>query len=525
MPTPTPGRTRNLVLCFASVASFALPLAVQEPADPFEGFDAWVDAVMAEWDVPGLGVAVVHEGAVVLAQGYGMRDLEEGLPVTPDTLFPIGSNTKSFTATLIGMLVDEGRLGWDDPIRTHLPDLQLHDAYATTEMTAEDLLTHRSGLPRHDLYWLATNKSRAELFAGLQYLEPSRSFRSEFQYQNLMYLTAGILTERITGETWEAQIVSRILRPLGMDRAVVSIERMQADPDFARGYAASEGKIVRIPYRTVDEVGPAGSIDASAADMAKYLRFHLDRGKVGDEQLLSEASWRAMQSPQMVITGPLLERLKDGPEVGAYSYGLGLMVGSYRGRTHVRHGGGIDGFISAMEWLPNEEIGVIALSNSSANGTVPNLVARNVFDRLLGLEPIDWAERARERDKEMEAAVEEMQAADLAAARPGTSPSHALEELAGLYEHAGYGTARVELVGDTLQLQVVGLEVPLRHYHYDVFLVPYDLPEDDVVSSFGGWKVRFEYDDAGEITRLSVPLEGALPKIAFDRVQEPAADD
>ncbi len=245
------------------------------------------------------------------------------------------------------MYVDEGALAWDTPIRTVLPEFRLHDPVATAGMTPVDLLSHRSGLPRHDLFWYATGKSRTELIAGLHHLEPSASFRSKYQYQNL-----------------------------------------------------------------------------------------------------------------------------------------------------------------------------IALSNTSHTGTVPALVVRNAFDRMLGLEPIDWAARARKREAEAKAKVEEAKKADLAAAVADTKPSHPLADYAGDYEHAGYGKASVRVEGDGLILEVVGIEFPLEHYHYDLFSVPYDLPADAAAAGFGGVKIRFDYDDAGAINVVSVPLEPAISPIRFVRVSD-----
>ncbi len=196
------------------------------------------------------------------------------------------------------------------------------------------------------------------------------------------------------------------------------------------------------------------------------------------------------------------------------------MLGGYRGRKHVSHGGGIDGFISAMEWLPDEQIGVVALSNTSLTGTVPQLVVRNVFDRLLGLEPIDWAARARKREAEAKQEADAAKKADLAAAVPDTSPSDPLSDYAGDYGHPGYGTASVRIYEDSLILKVVGIEFPLEHHHYDVLSVPYDLPARRLAAGFGGVKIRFDYDDAGTINVVSVPLEPAVSPIRFQRTSD-----
>lgn len=507
---------RARLLAAIALAFVAVPLWSDTVDERLDGFDPWVESIMQEWKVPGLGVAIVEDGKTVFARGYGWRNVEDKLPVTRDTLFAIGSNTKSFTATLLAMQVDDGALAWDDPIRTVLPEFRLHDPAATDEMTAVDLLSHRSGLPRHDLYWYATGRNRSELLAGLHHLAPSASFRSRYQYQNLMFMTAGIVSERIGGKSWEELVQERILTPLGIERATFSVIQMQEDDDFSYGYGADE-EIERVPFRNIDAIGPAGSINMSARDLAAYVRFHLAYGKVGDEQILKEASARLMQLPQMVLTGPLQQRLQDGPEIGDPTYGLGLMVSTYRGHKHVSHGGGIDGFISAMEWLPDEKIGVIALSNTSHTGTAPALVVRNAFDRMLGLEPIDWAGRARKREAEAKEKTEEAKKTDLAAAVADTSPSHPLADHAGEYEHAGYGKASVWTDGDGLVLEVAGIELPLRHYHYDVWTVPYDLPASAAAAGRGGAKVRFDYGNDGKINVVAVPLEPSVSPIRFQR--------
>ncbi len=217
------------------------------------------------------------------------------------------------------MYVDEGALAWDTPIRTVLPEFRLHDPVATGQMTAVDLLSHRSGLPRHDLFWYATGKSRTELIAGLHHLAPSASFRSKYQYQNLMFLTAGVVAERIGGKSWKELVEERIFHPLGIERATFSVDRMQQDDNFSYGYGAEQEiervrRVRRVPFRNIDAIGPAGSINTSARELARYVLFHLAYGKVGDTQLLKEDSARLMQLPQMVMTGPLQERLQDGPE-------------------------------------------------------------------------------------------------------------------------------------------------------------------------------------------------------------------
>ena len=504
------------------------PVLAVDARDALEGFDGWVEEVMKEWKVPGLGVAIVFEDEIVLAKGYGYRDLDDALPADGDTLFAIGSNSKSFTATILAMLEDEGRLDWNAPIREHLPAFRLHDPVATEQMSAVDLLAHRSGLPRHDLAWYGSPKSRAELFAMLRHLEPTAQFRERFQYQNLMFMTAGILAEELTGKSWEDLVAERIFGPLGMGRANFSVEAMRNDPNHAVAHThTGDSEIEQIPFRNIDAIGPAGSINASAAEMARYVLFHMNLGKVGPAEdaarLLSEENAVRMQTPQMVITGPLRARFAGHDEIGDPAYGLGLMTSTYHGRRHVYHGGGIDGFISAMEWLPDDRIGVVVLSNTNGSGSVPTIVARNVFDRFLGLQPVDWSARLKKQQEEGEAAAEANRQQAVDARHKGTTPSHPLEDYAGRYAHPAYGEATVTLVGDALQVETAAFTVPLEHYHYDVFAVPDDLIGP--AAGFSGAKLLFGYDKDGTIDRVEIPLEPTTEDIVFNRSADERLSD
>jgi len=491
------------------LAVFSLASGETQQSD-LAGFDDFVTSVMAEWKVPGVAVAAFKNGKVVLAKGYGYRNIEEKLPVTDKTLFAIGSNSKSFTATLLGMLVDDGKIDWDKPVREYLPDFRLYDPFASEQMTPRDLVCHRSGLPRHDALWYASSLTREQLFQRLRYLEPTKSFRTTYQYQNLMFMTAGYLAGQVEDSKWEDLVRARIFSPLDMKRSNFSVEESQRDSDFSYPYEERENKVVRIPFRNIDEIGPAGSINSSVEEMARYIQFHIDQGKVGEEQLLSKANSREMQRPQMVAGG-------DPPhkELGYSSYGLGLSVTAYRGRKLVQHGGGIDGFISAMAWLPNDKIGVMVLSNFSGNNPVPTLVTRNLFDRLLGLDQVDWVGRTLEQQKKQEKAQQESEKKKLAERKEGTKLSHALADYAGSYEHPAYGRIQINAGGTGLQYQYLGISGNLNHYHYDIFEVE-KVPGNPLAET----KVTFLYDKKGDIDRVTVPLEPSVEDIVFSRVDE-----
>lgn len=479
------------------------------------GFDAWVEQVMQEWHVPGVAVGAVKDGKVVLLQGYGYRDVESQTPVTPHTLMAIGSNSKSFTVVLMGQLVDSGKLDWDKPVRDYLPEFRLHDDYATANMRVRDLVTHVSGLPRHDLLWYGRSLGREELFDRLQYLEPTTSFRGRWQYQNLMFMTAGYLVERVTGRSWDDLINERIFGPLGMERSNTSVDAMPSSDDFSYPYRydRDDDEVRRIPFRNIDNVGPAGSINSSVEEMVRYIQMHLDSGAV-DEQTRIVAADNAvlMQTPQSV-TG----RRDQYPELGPSTYGFGLMVTTYRGHKMVSHGGGIDGFISAMGWLPYDGIGVMVLSNMSGEANpVPGLIQYRVFDDLLGLEPVDWnarnheqVERGRKRQEEEEAKRAEERV-------EGTSPSHELPAYTGIYSHPAYGSMTISLRDGQLRMEYDQFEATLRHFHFDVF---------EAESGDGGvleGRVQFLMASNGKIDRLAMRLEPALDHpIEFTKQEEP----
>jgi CubicO group peptidase (beta-lactamase class C family) len=279
----------------------------QSPSAPanFAGLDSFVEQVMRDWKVPGLALAVVKDGQIVYAKGYGYRDVKNGLKVTPDTLFAIGSCSKAFTAAAIGILVDEGKLEWDKPVRSYLPDFTLWDEYATAHLTVRDLITHQSGLPRHDLMWYGSPLSGQELFERLRYLEPSKPLHAKFQYNNLMFMTAGVLIGKVSGGTWEEFVQRRLLDPLGMKTTRLSVRDLAQTADASLPYNETNGEIKVIPYRNIDAIGPAGSINSSVNEMSHWLVAQLDKGKYNGKQLISEASLRENHTPQIVSGGEL----------------------------------------------------------------------------------------------------------------------------------------------------------------------------------------------------------------------------
>jgi N-acyl-D-amino-acid deacylase len=496
------------------IAFAACGIRADSPA--LEGLDAFVDGVLAEWKVPGLAVAVVKEGEVVLMKGYGFRDREARLPVTAKTLFAIGSISKSFAATGLGMLVDQGKLTWDTPVRDVLPEFRLKDRVAAEGATPRDLLSHRTGMPRHDRLWYGSGLSRRELFERLRFLEPDREFRSGWQYNNLMYLAAGMLDERLSGKGWEESTRERIFRPLGMSASNFSVLDSQKSDDFARPYGKVGDEVRLVPFYNIDSLAPAGAINSNVEEMIRYVRFHLDGGKYGESQILSARTAERLRSPETVLAESLAGPLNNPtnfPELGRMSYGLGFFLTTYRGHEVAWHSGSIDGFSALMTLLPRDRAGVIVLTNLSGNRPAPICVTRRILDRLLELEPIDWIGRARELDRKAEQAArasKEREAAESSA----SSPSHAWAEYAGTFEHPAYGVAEVTASGGGLTLAWRGGTTPLLHRRYDIFETGTSDEDDNPIPKV---RLTFAYGSDGAIDRLAMALEPAVADVVFAR--------
>lgn len=472
-----------------------------------KGFDTFVTKTMEEWKVPGLGISIVKDGKVIFSKGFGFRDVKKGLKVTPRTLFAIGSCSKAFTAVTMGILVDEGKLDWDKPVREYLPSFKLKDPFATEGMTPRDLVCHRSGLPRHDSMWYGSSATRKELFDRLQYLEASKDFRTTFQYQNLMFMTAGYMVGRIAGTTWEKFVQDRIFGPLGMNDSNFSVEDSKKAPDFALPYMEKEDKVIEIPFRNIDTVGPAGSINSNVIDMVDWLLLNLNKGKFGEKQIISEESLKEIHSPQMISS-----KSYKYDESFYSTYGMGWGITSYRGHLMLSHGGGIDGFTASVNFMPRDNIGMVIFTNMSGT-PLPSIVAYNAYDRLLGLDQIPWNKRIKDqRDKAKEEAEKAKKEKDKDR-KLNTKPSHPLGDYAGDYEHPGYGVVAMKKEGDRLKGVFNSISFDVKHYHYDIFEMSNEFL--DMTQ-----KVSFFTDNKGNISSLSVQLEESVEAIVFTKMPE-----
>ena len=475
-----------------------------------KSFDAAVDSILAQWKVPGIGLAIVKGNQVIYLKGYGYKDLDQKVPVTPQTKFAIGSVSKSFTVTALAAQAQDKKFEWDAPLRRYLPDFQMFDPVATERMTPRDLVTHRSGLPRHDVIWAATALTRDEIYQRIRYFEPSKDFRSVWQYQNLMFMTAGILSSRLDGKPWEDVVKARVFGPLGMNTADFSVNDLQHSADYSFGYARlPTDSVVRIPYHVIDPIGPAGSINASVEEMAKYLTMHLNQGRFDGREVIPAAQAKEMQTQQMVMPSPAMSA--GGTDLADQQYGMAFMIGAFRGHKMVHHGGNIDGFSAEVNFLPNDSLGVVVLTNM--NGTfVRDFLPFVIYDRLLGLDPINWSSRYQTLFNRGRAMQDSARAKDVAAKVANTTPSHPLADYAGVYHHPGYGDITVATTDGKLSFKYGIVEMGLAHWHYDVFET-----EPRSVAQPIRWKVQFHMDPTGAISGLSLPIEPALKPTVFAR--------
>lgn len=480
------------------------------PKDSLAGWDEFVDKALVDWKVPGLAMAVVKDDKVLLVKGYGVRDVAKKLPVTPRTLFAIGSATKAFTTFVLATLVDEGKLNWNTPVSQYIPGFKLMDPVASERMNAVDLVTHRSGLPRHDTLWYNTTLSRKEMAERLRWLEPSKDFRTDFQYNNLMFLTAGYLVERITGQTWEDAVRARIFGPLGMAHSNFSVADSQKSPDFALPYEERDDKVLLMEFRDITNVGPAGSINSSAEELIPWMKVHLDGGKLGDKAIMSPTTLAFLHTPRMETGAKQTE-----PEVVPGGYALGWFTDIYRGVQRVHHGGNIDGFSALVMLVPSERIGIAILANKNES-PLPGTLARHALDRLLDLPPKDWSaeglvKRARARDLEKEG-----EAKKGTVRKAGTVPAHPLSEYAGDYEHPAYGILRIAAKGSRLEMTYNRITTPMEHWHYEVWN-GLKKEGEKADNTFENFRIQFQTDFDGEVSGVAAPMEPLVKDIVFTR--------
>ena len=491
--------------CLAVLASGpSLSAQDKEVAKKLQGFDAYMTKVLKDWNCPGIGVGIVVGDKLVFVRGYGYRDYEKRLPFTPTTLFQIASNTKLFTAVAAGLLVEEGKLTWDKPVRDSVAAIQFYNDELNNTVTLRDMLAHRTGITRHDTIWYKSDFTKKELFERLKYLEPREPIRQTFLYNNMMYAAAGYLIELQSGKTWEEFVHDRIFKPLDMNATMYTIEEMLKQDD--RGVPFTEKRdtteIYKIPYyEDTAGVAPAGAIISNIQDMSHWLTALMNDGKYGGKQVLPSNVLKATLEPALSLPNTLAET-RGFWELLNSAYGMGRFTGSYRGHLLVYHGGDLNGFHSQVSFMPRERIGVIVFVIGDHCAILYNTVSYNVYERLLDMDQTPWDDRWLAVRKKGKQAGTEARAKAGAERVPDTKPSHALADYVGEYEHPAYDVLNIGMKDGQLQFDFHKIQLPLTHFHYERF----DTPNDEL---YGKWSVNFGNNPLGDIDKAVMSLDEA----------------
>ncbi len=467
----------GLVLAASVVA---LPAAAQGVGPPLAGFDAYVSRAVKDWDVPGLAVAVVKDDSMVFARGYGVRAVGTHDTVDTHTLFALGSTTKAFTAMAVALMVDAGKLRWDDPVATHVPGLVLHDPYVTHELRVRDLLTHELGFGDPEYVWYGNDQPLADMLRRLRYLPPETTFRSHFAYNNVGYATAGLIAGLANRSTWSDLVRARILGPLGMRETVMDGPGLRGRANVTRPHEYLNDTLRALPASSqelVDAIAPAGSMYSNVLDVSKWMRFLLDSGRVAGRRLVSDTAFAELMRPQVLVPPDEFYSTAKLTKPNFTAYGLAWFLEDYRGEKVAFHTGSIDGLVAIVGLIPARGLGVVVLANRD-HAEVRHALMYRVFDAYLGAPrggpQRDWSADMRALDLKVRDSVKAAERAADAKRVKGTKPSLALARYAGTYADSLYGSVALRLEGGRLVLAPSAfLTADLEHWNYDTFRARY----------------------------------------------------
>jgi len=511
-------RTANYFSALAVALALTIcarPSRAQEPdiTKRLDGFDAYMAQTLKDWNTPGIGVGIVVNDKLVFAKGYGYRDYEKKLPFTSTTLHQIASNSKLFTAVVAGMLVEEGKLTWDKPIRESVPTIQFYNDQLNNNVTLRDMLSHRTGVTRHDLIWFKSPFTRKELFDRLKYLEPQEPMRQTFLYNNLMFSAVGEIIELKSGQRWEQFVRDRIFTPLDMTTTTYSISDMTQHADHGVPFREKRDsfELYKIPYyEDTEGVAPAGAIISNIDELSHWLIALMNDGKYNGKQVLPVKVLKDTLQPAIGLPNTLGEA-RGFWELLNPAYGMGRQTVSYRGHLLTFHGGDLPGFHSQVSFMPNDKIGVIVLVISDHSAPLYNIVSYNIYERLLGMDQTPWSERQLKMRLANKKASTEGRAKAGADRVPNTKPSHALADYAAEFESPAYGIVKISQKSDVLQFDFHDFHFPLNHFHYDRF----DTPDDE---EYGKFSVNFRTNPQGDVDTAVLSLDQA--EVVFTRKPE-----
>jgi len=491
----------GIIVCLFLLLSTLNLFAQFDQNKVLKSLDEYYSKSLADWEVPGMAIAIVKNDSVIFAKGYGVREIGKPEKVDINTLFEIASNTKAFTAAAMAILVDEGKIKWDDKVVQYLPWFQLYDPYVTYNMTIRDLLSHRSGLATFsgDLLWYGTTYSREEVIKRARFLKPIYGFREHYGYSNIMYLAAGEIIQVVSGKTWEEFVSERIFKPLGMKRTHTSTNSLKGLDNVAMCHTDFEGKVISIPYLNWDNIAPAGAINSCVADLSKWIKLQLNRGTYKSVQVFESARSREMWSPNTLQNVSSFSE-KFFPSTHFRAYAMGWGVNDYLGRKIVSHSGGYDGMISYTCLIPEEKLGFVILTNK--NSALYNPLVYKTLDMFLGGSNTDWSAMMLENTKK-QAEMEKKNKTDEELNRVKDShPTLELKEYVGLYGGELYGNAQVKLDNNALTITfhpAPKFYATLKHWQYDTFTVRFlefpSLPEG---------KITFIINAKGKVDEIRV---------------------
>lgn len=505
---PSTNRFTQSFLLATILTVLTLPLAAQTPTNSarLKEIDEYSAKAGIDWKAPGFAIAIVKDDRVVFAKGYGVLELGKAPVVDENTLFAIASNSKAFTAAALAILVDEGKVKWDDKVTKYLPSFELYDPYVTRELSISDLLSHRSGLATFggDLLWYESEYSRDEILRRIRFLKPASSFRSRFGYQNILFLAAGEVVAKVSGKSWDEFVRERFFVPLGMKRTVTSHADLLNSSNVAIPHNEVDGKLRVIRYGKVDNIGAAGGIKSSVADMTQWLRLQLGRGTYEGRKLFSSAASREMWTPHTVLGGVSEQAEKFNPTRHFNLYGLGWILSDYQGRLLVTHGGGLDGMISQVALMPEEKLGVVVLTNSET--PLASILANKALDVFLGVPARDWNSEFLARSKDNETARKDEDRKRELSRVPKTQLSLPLPTYAGTYSGEMFGDAKVTEEEGKLVLRFLPSPYfvgDLEHWHFDTFRVKW---RDSIVYPFSRGFVTFILNAQGKVDEMKVDV-------------------
>ncbi|MCK4661414.1 MAG: serine hydrolase [Bacteroidales bacterium] len=464
----------NIIFTFVFIILYSYCSAQEKYNNvDFNQLDTYFENAITNWEVPGMAIAIVQDDSVIYSKGFGIRNINSDEKIDEYTLFGIASNTKAFTSAAIAILIDEGKISLDDPVTKYIPYFKLYAPYVTKTMTVRDLLCHRSGLETFsgDLLWYGSSYSREEVIRRAKYLKPKYGFRSHYGYSNIMYLTAGEIIPVVTGISWDDFIEQRFFKPLGMKLSNTSISKLDGIKNIAQPHVKSNDTLVTIPYISWDNIAPAGAINSNAIEMTKWIKLQLNKGTLNDKEYFSEKGSKEMWSPHTIDNFGEWEELIY-PSSHFRAYGLGWELFDFHGRKVINHNGGLDGMISQVILVPEENLGFVILTNASSS--LPYILMYYILDVFFNTYETDYSELFLGYKKQADLIGIKKKEKEENDRIKNTHPTLNLANYTGTYGGEMYGNAEISIKNNQLHIQFIptkALNGVLEHWHYDTFKI------------------------------------------------------